>query len=71
MGGDERDLVTREGVDEGSADSVTESARARPKDLFAVRGPGLPENGGQATPASLRTGEDDPGPGQRQQVGEG
>jgi hypothetical protein len=72
MGGHERDLVTGEGVDEGSADSVTETARDRPRDLFAVAGAGTPENGEQrAAPDLVVAGEEDPGPGQRQQVGEG
>jgi hypothetical protein len=74
MSSDERDLVTEEGVDEGSADSATEaSSDEKASDVFGMRAAGTPENGEQtAAPELILTGEQEPtGPGQRQQVGEG
>jgi hypothetical protein len=74
MGEDERDLVTSEGVDEGSAASGTEGADdGTAPDTFGARAAGTPENGEQqAAPALVVTGaEDPPGPGQRNEVGEG
>jgi hypothetical protein len=73
MGGRERDLAVDEGVDEGSADSVTEAPGGVPTpDLLGAHAVGLPENGEQhAAPVPIETGQDEPsGPGQRQQVGE-
>jgi hypothetical protein len=73
MGADERDLVTSEGVAEGSSDSVTEAASdEKASDVFGVRAAGSPDNGEQkAAPELVVTGEEDPAPGQRLQVGEG
>jgi hypothetical protein len=74
MGEDERDLVASEGVDEGSADSVTEAASDdQASDTWGLRAVGTPENSEQqAAPELVVTGQEDPrGPGQRQQVGEG
>ena len=74
MGADERDLVTSEGVDEASKDSVTESAReGAASDTLGVRAAGAPHNGEQqAAPELVVTGEEEPpGPGQRNEVGEG
>jgi hypothetical protein len=72
MGSDERDLVTTEGVDEASKDSVTEAAgRARAADTVGVRAAGGPDNGEQdAAPVLITAGDEPPGPGQRNQVGE-
>jgi len=74
MSGDEKDLVADEGVDEGSKDSVVESAsHDMGSDLLGAPAAGAPANGEQqAAPEPLPTGRDEPpGPGQRQQVGEG
>ena len=73
MSEDKRDLVTSEGVDEGSSDSVTEAASdEKASDSWGVRAVGKPKNSEQmAAPELVVTGEEDPGPGQRQQVGEG
>ena len=74
MGADERDLVTSEGVDEGSSDSGTEaSSDDKASDVYGARAAGEPENGEQqAAPELVVTGEEDPPqPGQRQQLGEG
>jgi hypothetical protein len=73
MGENERDLVTSEGVDEGSKDSVTEaSSDDKASDTWGLRAVGTPENSEQAAaPELVVTGEEDPGPGQRSQVGEG
>ena len=74
MSGNERDLVTDEGVDEGSADSGTEAASDElASDVYGARAAGEPENGEQrAAPELVVTGQEDPPqPGQRQQVGEG
>ena len=74
MGDNERDLVTSEGVDEGSAQSGTESSSAdKASDTWGVRAVGTPDNGEQqAAPELVVTGEEDPpGPGQRNEVGEG
>jgi hypothetical protein len=74
MGADERDLVTSEGVDEGSRDSVTEAvADGQAPDTAGMRAVGTPENGEQqAAPELVVTGEEEPaGPGQRNEVGEG
>ncbi|MCU1589158.1 MAG: hypothetical protein JWP11_414 [Frankiales bacterium] len=73
MSEDERDLVTEEGVDEGSADSGAEGPGDHASDVLGVRAAGTPDNGEQqAAPELVLTGEEDPpGPGQRQQVGEG
>ena len=73
MGADERDLVTSEGVDEGSKDSVTEAASdEKASDTLGVRAAGSPENGEQnAAPELVVTGEEEPSPGQRNEVGEG
>jgi hypothetical protein len=74
MGADERDLVAKEGVDEGSSTSGTEAASDdKASDVFGMRAAGTPENGEQnAAPELVLTGEQEPpSPGQRQQVGEG
>lgn len=74
MTSDERDLVTSEGVDEGSASSGTESSSDdQPSDTLGVRAAGSPDNGEQqAAPELIVTGQEDPpGPGQRNDVGEG
>ena len=74
MSGDERDLVTSEGVDEGSSESVTESSSDdKASDVFGMRAAGTPVNGEQqSAPELVVTGQDEPdGPGQQQQVGEG
>lgn len=73
MSGHERDLVTDEGVDEGSRDSGTQaSGPDKAPDVYGARAAGEPANGEQgAAPELVVTGEEDPGPGQRQQVGEG
>ena len=73
MSADERNLVTSEGVDEGSKDSVTESASDdKASDTWGMRAVGTPENSEQlAAPELVVTGEEDPGPGQRNEVGEG
>jgi hypothetical protein len=73
MSEDKRDLVTSEGVDEGSSDSVTEAASDdKASDNWGMRAVGTPKNSEQtAAPELIVTGEEDPGPGQRQQVGEG
>jgi hypothetical protein len=74
MTGHERDLVTSEGVDEGSSDSVTEAAGDdRASDVFGLRAAGTPVDGEQeAAPEPVVTGEQEPRqPGQQQQVGEG
>jgi hypothetical protein len=73
MTGHERDLVTSEGVDEGSAASGTEAAGDdRASDVFGVRAAGTPDNGEQqAAPELVVTGQEPPQPGQQQQVGEG
>lgn len=74
MSGDGKDLVTGEGVDEGSKDSGTEaSTQEKGSDLLGMRAAGAPANGEQqAAPELVLTGQDEPaGPGQRQQVGEG
>ena len=73
MSGHERDLVTGEGVDEGSSDSGTESsAPDKASDVYGARAMGEADNGEQAAaPELVVTGQEDPGPGQRQQVGEG
>jgi hypothetical protein len=71
MSGDERDLVTDEGVDEGSSDTATEaSSDEKASDVYGMRGLGTPDNGEQqAAPELILTGQDEPtGPGQRQQV---
>jgi hypothetical protein len=73
MTGHERDLVTSEGVDEGSAASGTEAASDdKASDVFGVRAAGAPDNGEQqAAPELLVTGQEEPRqPGQQQQVGE-
>lgn len=62
----ERDLVTDEGVDEGSAAMSTEE----PTDSGDLLG-AAPARAGQVDAAPVPVGEDQPGPGQRQQVGEG
>ena len=73
MGAVERDLVTSEGVDEGSKDSGSEAQGGMPADTLGMRAAGTPDNGEQqAAPELVVTGEEDPPtPGQRQQVGEG
>jgi hypothetical protein len=74
MGADERDLVTSEGVDEGSRDSGTEAASGdQASDTMGVRAAGAPANGEQqAAPELVIAGEEEPpGPGQRNEVGEG
>jgi hypothetical protein len=74
MGEDERDLVTTEGVDEGSAASGAEGpGDGEAPDTVGVRAAGGPENGEQqAAPELVVTGEEEPpGPGQRNEVGEG
>ena len=74
MGADERNLVTSEGVDEGSKDSGTEAADDdKASDTWGMRAVGTPENGEQqAAPELVVTGEEEPpGPGQRNEVGEG
>ncbi|MDX6198341.1 MAG: hypothetical protein QOJ79_1492 [Actinomycetota bacterium] len=73
MGADERDLVTSEGVDEGSKDSGTEAASdERAPETRGMPAVGTPENGEQnAAPELVATGEEEPGPGQRNEVGEG
>jgi hypothetical protein len=74
MSDDERDLVTSEGVDEGSSDSATEaSSDDKASDVLGVRAAGTPDNGEQsAAPELVLTGrEEPPGPGLRSQVGEG
>jgi hypothetical protein len=74
MGDTQRDLVTSEGVDEGSKDSVTEAAGDdKTPDTRGMRAVGTPENSEQqAAPELVLTGDEEPpGPGQRQQVGEG
>ena len=73
MGADDKDLVTSEGVDEGSRDSVTEAAHdGDAPDTRGMRAAGTPENGEQsAAPELVVTGEDvPPGPGQQNEVGE-
>jgi hypothetical protein len=72
MGSDERDLVTTEGVDEASKDSVTEAADGTmAADTVGVGAAGAPDNGEQnAAPVLVTTGDEPPGPGQRNQVGE-
>jgi hypothetical protein len=73
MGADERDLVTSEGVDEGSRDSVTETAHeGEAADTRGLRAPGTPANGEQrAAPELVVTGEEPPpGPGQQNELGE-
>lgn len=74
MSGDDQDLVTDEGVDEGSKDSATESVDDKgTSDIYGVGAVGGPVNGEQqAAPEQILTGEEEtPQPGQRQQVGEG
>jgi hypothetical protein len=74
MSGDERDLVAGEGVDEGSSETTTEaSSDEKASDVYGMRGLGTPKNSEQqAAPELVLTGEEEPpGPGQRQQVGEG
>ena len=72
MGADERDLVAGAGVDEGSKHSVMEAASDdKAPDTVGLRAVGRPENGEQnAAPELVVTGEEPPGPGQRNQVGE-
>ncbi|MDT7550641.1 MAG: hypothetical protein QOE84_3035 [Actinomycetota bacterium] len=73
MTGDERDLVTSEGVDEGSSASGTEAASdEKASDVFGMRAAGTPDNGEQqAAPELVVTGQEEPPqPGQQQQVGE-
>jgi hypothetical protein len=70
----QRDLVTSEGVDEGSAASATEAANDdRASDVFGVRAAGTPANGEQqAAPELVVTGEEEPSqPGQQLEAGEG
>jgi hypothetical protein len=71
MGADERDLVTTEGVDEGSKDSATEAAGdATATDTLGLPSVAAPDNGEQdAAPEPI--GGEAPGPGQRNEVGEG
>jgi hypothetical protein len=74
MSDGERDLVTDEGVDEGSMKSGTEDASdQKASDVFGVRAAGTPENGEQqAAPELVVTGEQAPkGPGQQLAAGEG
>ena len=74
MSGHERDLVTDEGVGEGSSASVTEaSSDDKASDVLGLRAAGNPVNSEQkAAPELVVTGEEEPpGPGQQLQVGEG
>lgn len=74
MADDNKDLVTSEGVDEGSKDSAAESSSDdEASDTWGIRAVGTPDNSEQqAAPELVLTGEEDPpGPGQRQQAGEG
>lgn len=74
MSDNEKDLVAGEGVDEGSADTTTEaSSDEKASDVYGMRGLGTPKNSEQqAAPELVLTGQEEPpGPGQRQQVGEG
>lgn len=66
------DLVTDEGVDEGSKDTTTEaSSDDKASDVYGMRGLGTPKNSEQqAAPELVVTGEEPAGPGQEQQVGE-
>ena len=70
----DKDLVTDEGVDEGSADTTTEAAsHEKASDVYGMRGLGVPKNSEQqAAPELVLTGQEEPpSPGQQQQVGEG
>ncbi|GAC1439957.1 MAG: hypothetical protein NVSMB55_02980 [Mycobacteriales bacterium] len=74
MSGDDRDMVTDEGIDEGSRESVVEeSTHDTAPEVLGMPAAGEPANGEQqAAPEPISTGQDEPaGPGQRQQVGEG
>jgi hypothetical protein len=73
MSGEDGGLVAEEGVDEGSSDSVTEAASEdKASDNLGMRAVGTPKNSEQAAaPELIVAGEEDAGPGQRQQVGEG
>jgi len=73
MSGDDKDLVTDEGVNEGSTDSGTEAANEQTPDIYGVGAVGGAVNGEQqAAPEQILTGKEEaPQPGQRQQVGEG
>jgi hypothetical protein len=68
----DEDLVTTEGVDEGSADTTTEGpSDDQASDVSGMRGPGEPKNSEQqAAPELVGTGQEPAGPGQEQQVGE-
>jgi hypothetical protein len=68
----DKDLVAREGVDEGSADTITEAASDdKASDVYGIRGLGVPKNSEQqAAPELVVTGQEPAGPGQEQQVGE-
>ena len=72
MSDSERDLVTSEGVDEGSAPSGTEDSGNQPgQDTLGPPASGAPENAEQqAAPVPVGSGEP-AGPGQRNEVGEG
>ena len=62
--------MTSEGVDEGSKDSVLESSNDKVGDAMGPRTAGMPDNAEQnAAPEPL--GDEAPGPGQRNEVGEG